>query len=111
MTRGSSSRDSGALVVYSDRSGETRRVGAAAVAAPPPGGIAVRRACLGSLAKHTVFEGEPFGTILTLRIVTDIPGVVDVIIYLDNQSAIIRVYEPCRKSDHIFMLAIRTARA
>ncbi|EJD55224.1 hypothetical protein AURDEDRAFT_38965, partial [Auricularia subglabra TFB-10046 SS5] len=59
----------------------------------------------------TVFEGELFGILLALRLVADIRGIVDVIICLDNQSAIIRVHEPSPKSGQIITTAIHAALA
>lgn len=103
--------DSGAFVVYSDGSGEHGRVGAAAVAAHPQGGIIARRAYLGQLTRHTVFEGELFGVLLALRMVRELPGIVDVVVCLDNQSAIIRVRDPRPKPGQLITTAIHEALA
>lgn len=101
--------DSDTYVIYSDGSGEGDVVGASAVAAHPLGGVLVHRARLGHLSAHTVFEGELFGIVLALRIITELPEVVDAAICLDNQSAIVRAHKPRPKSGQILTTAIHDA--
>ncbi|KAH7096443.1 hypothetical protein BKA62DRAFT_511031 [Auriculariales sp. MPI-PUGE-AT-0066] len=63
----------GALQIFSDGSGEHGKVGAAAVVVLPCGDLIVRRAHLGVLSHHTVFESELFGIYLALQIILDTP--------------------------------------
>lgn len=82
------------LCVYTDGSGEDGRVGAAAVATLPDGSLLARRAHLGPLTQHTVFEGELYGVLLGLRLIRSIPRVRAATIALDNQAAIKRSGDP-----------------
>ncbi|KZV90369.1 hypothetical protein EXIGLDRAFT_581638, partial [Exidia glandulosa HHB12029] len=89
-----------------DGSGENGWVGAAAVATHPLGGTLVRRARLGPLTEHTVFEGELFGVLLALRIAREVRMALDIVILLDNQAAITRTHTPRAKSGQLITDAI-----
>jgi ribonuclease HI len=75
------------LCMYSDGSGHKNRVGASAVAKTRNNTLEVRRHHLGSLRRHTVFEGEVLGTILALDSIRQQPCIKKAVI-LDNQAAI-----------------------
>lgn len=75
--------------VYTDGSGFENGVGAAAIAKTRCGSIRVRRAFLGPLSKHTVFEGELGGATLGLDIIASEPRITSATILIDNQSSII----------------------
>ncbi|KZV89290.1 hypothetical protein EXIGLDRAFT_586161, partial [Exidia glandulosa HHB12029] len=57
----------------------------------------------------TVFEGELFGILLALRIIADTPGVLDAVICLDNQAAIVHAQVPRAKSGQVITDAIHGA--
>ena len=78
------------VCVFTDGSGFRGEVGASAVIVGGPTGSSniTRRHHLGSLAHHTVFEGELLGTVLAIDAIREAPRAPSVTILLDNQAAI-----------------------
>lgn len=97
---------SGGLCVYSDGSGENDSVGATAVVTLPDGDVRSKRALLGPLSRHTVFEGELYGVYLAIQLLREIPHVHAATITLDNQSAPTRAHDPQPRSGQLIARAI-----
>lgn len=80
--------ETSALVVYSDGSGLEGRIGAAAVLFRD--GVERRQAgmCLGSVRRHTVYEGECVGAVLGLELLRRERTITNATICIDSQPAI-----------------------
>ncbi|EJD33662.1 hypothetical protein AURDEDRAFT_76826, partial [Auricularia subglabra TFB-10046 SS5] len=68
--------------------------------------MVTRRAYLGSLAHHAVFEAELTGIWLALRVIMEQPEVNEAVVCLDNQPAITRSHDPKPKSGQLITDAI-----
>ena len=75
------------LKIFSDGSGEGDNIRAAAVIFNIEGHL-THHYHLGSITEHTVFEGELIGVLLALNLIWHHPNNTQVLIGLDNQSAI-----------------------